>query len=192
MPHLWIRAEQRDNEDRTGLTPEGARALLAQGFEITVERSSNRIIPDADYEQAGCAMVAGHSWPSAPHNAIILGLKELPDDGSPLPHRHIMFGHAFKGQFAGQRLLRRFRDGGGILLDLEYLVDDTGRRLAAFGYWAGYAGAAVSLLAWSAQHQGSVCPAVSVWPTKTDLLTELRAQLDRTGKDLPRVIIIGA
>ena len=31
--------------------------------------------------------------------------------------------------------------------DLEYLVDGEQRRVAAFGYWAGYAGAALGLLA---------------------------------------------
>ena len=35
-------------------------------------------------------------------DAIIFGLKELPEDGTPLAHRHIMFGHAYKGQPAGQ------------------------------------------------------------------------------------------
>ncbi|MEL7014027.1 MAG: saccharopine dehydrogenase, partial [Pseudomonadota bacterium] len=192
MPHLWIRAEQRDNEDRTGLTPKGAQKLLAQGFELTVERSANRVFADTEYENAGCRMVASQTWPDAPLDAIIFGLKELPDDGSPLRHRHIMFGHAYKGQFSGQRLLQRFKAGGGTLLDLEYLVDDTGRRLAAFGYWAGYAGAAVSLLAWSAQGQGRLCPSVSVWRNKRDLLDVLRSQMDRSGKTSPDVIIIGA
>ncbi|MEM6578003.1 MAG: saccharopine dehydrogenase [Pseudomonadota bacterium] len=193
MVHLWIRAEQRANEDRTGLTPEGAQILLAQGFEVTVERSANRIIPDLEFENAGCEMASAQSWPGAPHDAIIFGLKELPDDGTPLPHRHIMFGHAFKGQFAGQRLLQRFDAGGGALLDLEYLLDDSGRRLAAFGYWAGYAGAAVSLLAWAAQQQGGICPPVSVWRNKTDLLDILRSTLDQTGANRSvRAIIIGA
>ena len=53
-----------------------------------------------------------------------------------------MFGHAYKGQPDGQKLLSRFAAGGGILYDLEYLTDETGRRVAAFGYWAGFAGAA--------------------------------------------------
>ena len=65
--------------------------------------------------------------------------------------RHIMFGHAFKGQHSGKALLQRFQAGGGTLYDLEYLTDATGRRVAAFGYWAGYAGAAVSVIAWLAQ-----------------------------------------
>lgn len=192
MPHLWLRAEQRAHEDRTGLTPKGASALLAKGFEVTVERSANRVIPDAEYEAAGCQLVKSHSWPDAPGDAIVLGLKELPDDESALGHRHIMFGHAFKGQFAGKRLLRRFADGGGTLLDLEYLVDDAGRRLAAFGYWAGYAGAAVSLLAWAAQKRGGLCEPVSVWADKADLLADLRAQLTGLASSMPNAIIIGA
>ena len=51
-----------------------------------------------------------------------------------------MFGHAYKGQHSGRALLQRFKAGGGTLYDLEYLVDEDGRRVAAFGYWAGYAG----------------------------------------------------
>ncbi|MEM7075888.1 MAG: saccharopine dehydrogenase [Pseudomonadota bacterium] len=192
MPHLWVRAEQRPNEDRTGLTPDGATHLLAQGFEISVETSANRVFPDADYAAAGCGMVAPHSWPDAPRDALIFGLKELPDDGTPLVHRHIMFGHAFKGQHAGQRLLRRFRAGGGTLYDLEYLVDDSGRRLAAFGYWAGYAGAAISLFAWASQTGGTACPAVSVYAGETALLAALAAAFGDNGASAPRVIIIGA
>ncbi len=32
MLHLWVRAEERPNEERVGLTPEGAAALIANGF----------------------------------------------------------------------------------------------------------------------------------------------------------------
>lgn len=192
MTHLWVRAESRPNEDRVGITPEGVRRLLAQGFAVTVEDSARRVIPTADYAGAGAAIAPEGSWPSAPDDAIIFGLKELPEDGTPLRHRHIMFGHAFKGQPAGQVLLRRFREGGGVLLDLEYLTDDNGRRLAAFGYWAGYAGAAVSLKCWVAQAQGGLCPPVAAYPGRDALTTELRAQMDATGLPRPRALVIGA
>ena len=125
---------------------------------MTVEDSRSRAIPIDGYVEAGCEIAPENTWPEAPREAIIFGLKELPEDGTPLPHRHIMFGHAFKGQHGGRRLLERFRAGGGTLYDLEYLVDEAGRRVAAFGYWAGYAGAAVSLMAWAAQAQGGICP----------------------------------
>lgn len=192
MTHLWLRAEQRDNEDRTGLTPDGAAALIAQGMDISVEDSPDRIIPTDRYADAGATIVPQNAWPDAPRDAIIFGLKELPDDGTPLPHRHIMFGHAFKGQHSGRRLLDRFKAGGGTLYDLEYLVDEQGRRVAAFGYWAGYAGAAVSLFALAAQQQGRTCPPVSAYPDKDALLTDLAQALDTTGHDRPSAIVIGA
>ena len=192
MTHLWVRAEQRPNEDRVGLTPEGAAALIAKGIEVTVEESSVRAIPIDGYRAAGCTIAAENSWPQAPRDAIIFGLKELPEDGKPLPHRHIMFGHAFKGQHSGKELLRRFKSGGGTLYDLEYLVDEAGRRVAAFGYWAGYAGAAVTLKAWAAQQRGGICGPVGVYPGKDALLADLGGELDALDAPRPRAIVIGA
>lgn len=191
MTHLWVRAEQRNNEDRVGLTPAGAAALMQAGIRVTVEDSRTRAIPIDGYRAAGCDIAAENSWPDAPRDAIIFGLKELPDDGSPLPHRHIMFGHAFKGQHSGKALLDRFKAGGGTLYDLEYLVDETGRRVAAFGYWAGYAGAAVTLKAWAAQQRGETCGPVGVYASKNALLAELAQDLEPATR-LPNAIVIGA
>lgn len=190
MTHLWVRAEQRPNEERVGLTPEGAAALVKAGIRVTVETSSVRAIGIEGYAKAGCEIAAENLWPKAPADAIIFGLKELPEDGTPLTHRHIMFGHAFKGQPAGQVLLKRFKAGGGTLYDLEYLVDETGRRVAAFGYWAGYAGAAVSLKCWAAQQRGGIAGPVRKAGSKDALLAELNADL--AGLSRPRAIIIGA
>ncbi|MFU8835410.1 saccharopine dehydrogenase [Roseovarius autotrophicus] len=191
MTHLWVRAEQRANEERVGITPEGAAALIARGFAVTVEESAARAIAIDGYRAAGCAIAPEGAWPEAPADAIIFGLKELPEDGTPLPHRHIMFGHAFKGQHAGRRLLERFRAGGGALYDLEYLVDEDGRRVAAFGYWAGYAGAAVSLMAWAAQADGGICPAVATYAGRDALLGDLAARLDPLAAR-PSAMVIGA
>ncbi|MGA0540350.1 saccharopine dehydrogenase [Neotabrizicola sp. VNH66] len=188
--HLWVRAEQRPNEERVGLMPEGVAALKAAGIRVSVEESSVRALPIDGYRAAGAEIVAENSWPQAPADAIIFGLKELPEDGTPLPHRHIMFGHAFKGQPAGQVLLKRFKAGGGALYDLEYLVDDTGRRVAAFGYWAGFAGAAVSLKCWAAQQHGAICGPVGPVSSKTELIEQLEDDLQSLGR--PRALIIGA
>lgn len=190
MTHLWVRAEQRPNEERVGLTPAGAATLIAAGIRVTVERSSVRAIGIAGYEQAGCDIVAENLWPKAPADAIIFGLKELPEDGIPLPHRHIMFGHAFKGQPAGRILLQRFQAGGGTLYDLEYLVDEAGRRVAAFGYWAGFAGAALSLKAWAAQQSGGLLGRVQKYPGRDALLADLARDLGATAR--PRALVIGA
>lgn len=188
--HLWVRAEQRANEQRVGITPEGAKALLEKGIRVSVEESATRAIPVEGYAQAGCEIVAENSWPDAPRDAIIFGLKELPEDGTPLVHRHIMFGHAFKGQHAGRILLDRFRAGGGALYDLEYLVDEVGRRVAAFGYWAGFAGAAMALKTWAAQTGGGLCGPVGVYAGRDALVADLRTDLGDAPR--PRAMVIGA
>lgn len=190
MTHLWVRAEQRPNEERVGLTPEGAAALVKAGIRVSVERSSVRAIPIDGYAAAGCEIVAENLWPEAPRDAIIFGLKELPEDGTPLVHRHIMFGHAYKGQPAGRELLKRFKAGGGTLYDLEYLVDENGRRVAAFGYWAGFAGAAVSLKCWAAQQRGGIAGSVAKYPSQSALIADLEHEM--AGMDRPRAIVIGA
>lgn len=187
MTHLWIRAETRAQEERVGITPEGVRALIAKGFRVTIEDSPLRALPLDGFLAAGAVRAQYASWPDAPRDAIIFGLKELPEDGTPLHHRHIMFGHAYKGQPAGQVLLERVRRGGGVLYDLEYLTDTSGRRVAAFGYWAGYAGAAVSLLAYGAQD--AVCGPVARFADTHAMAAAVDAAL---GKARPRVLIIGA
>lgn len=192
MTHLWVRAEQRPNEERVGLTPQGARALLQAGLRVSVEQSSVRAIPIDGYRAAGCDIAAENSWPGAPSDAIIFGLKELPEDGTPLIHRHILFGHAYKGQPSGQTLLRRFKAGGGTLYDLEYLLDADGRRVAAFGYWAGYAGAAVALQCWAAQQRGSIVGPVSDYGGSSDLRADLQSELDATDNPRPSAMVIGA
>ena len=190
MTHLWVRAEQRDNERRVGLTPQGARELLDAGMQVTVEASDDRIIPTERYKAAGCTIAPAHSWPDAPRDAVIFGLKELPEGGTPLPHTHIMFGHAFKGQSTGRTLLDRFKAGGGTLLDLEYLTDAEGRRVAAFGYWAGFAGAAVSLKCWLAQQDGTTCPPVTPFETAEAMTADLLRQI--SPHTPPSALIIGA
>lgn len=48
-----------------------------------------------------------------------------------------MFAHCYKGQEGWGEVLGRFVEGKGLLYDLEFLEKE-GRRVAAFGYYAGY------------------------------------------------------
>ncbi|MEU0193398.1 saccharopine dehydrogenase [Streptomyces afghaniensis] len=164
--HLWLRHEARTTERRTPVVPDDARRLVDNGVALTVEDSPQRVFPIEEYEAAGCRVAPAGSWVSAPRDAVVLGLKELPGEPAQLAHRHIFFGHAYKSQPGAAGLLRRFAAGGGALFDLEYLVDDTGRRLAAFGFWAGYLGAALAVL----QHRGRLRAPLT--PTTKEALDE--------------------
>ena len=189
-PHLWLRAETKPLEERRALSPGNARTLLEQGFQITVERSGQSIFEDREYAEAGCTCVAESSWADdAPAEAFILGLKELPESTEPLTHRHIYFAHAYKEQEGWRDLLRRFRAGGGELLDLEYLTDEGGRRVAAFGFWAGFAGAAVAIQAWCAQQDDAPLRNLRSHRSQHAMVEELQETL--AGRK-PRMIVIGA
>ena len=139
-----LRDEARSTERRTPVTPKDAKTLLEAGFQISVERSDKRIFTDAEYEAVGCEMVNAGTWVSAT-DATILGLKELPEDPAELRVPFIHFAHIYKDQTGWEQEISRFRQGGGQLYDIEYLVKER-RRVAAFGYWAGWMGGA--LAAW--------------------------------------------
>lgn len=78
------------------------------------------------------------------------------------------------------------------------MVDDRGRRVAAFGYHAGFAGAALALETWAWQltHPASEpFPGVSSYPNEDALIVDVKKAIAegkaKTGKD-PRVLVIGA
>ncbi|KAJ3279610.1 Saccharopine dehydrogenase [Borealophlyctis nickersoniae] len=197
-PHLWLRAETKKNEKRTALTPTVAKKLMDNGFKVTVEKSTQNIFNDKDYADIGCPLVEAGSWRTAPSDAYIIGLKELPEnDFTPLPHAHIMFAHCYKNQGGWKDVLGRFEKGKGLLLDLEFLQDERGRRVAAFGYYAGFAGAAIGIDVWAHQQlnpneaYGSVTP----FPHEDELIAYVKGRLDKAvakNGSVPRVMVMGA
>ena len=186
---------------------------LIIGFKITVERSEQRIFDDNEFEEygrskhiyltsdrVGVEMASAGSWRKAAKSTYIIGLKELPEnDTSPLVHQHIMFAHCYKQQAGWKQVLSRWPTGGGTLLDLEFLTNEKGQRVAAFGYHAGFAGAALSLEVWAHKqlHGQSTqrFPSVKPSPNEPALIAEVTAAVSKgseLSKYLPRVIIIGA
>ncbi|ODQ55538.1 saccharopine dehydrogenase Lys3 [Saitoella complicata NRRL Y-17804] len=199
-PHLWLRAESKPMEHRSALTPTTAKALMDAGFKITIERSTLRIFDDAEFEKIGAPLVEEGSWRNAPKDAYIIALKELPEnDDTPLPHDHIMFAHCYKQQGGWKDVLARWPRGGGVLLDLEFLQDESGRRVAAFGFHAGFAGAALAIESWAWQQTHSPekpLPAVTPYPNEGELISHIKdvvaEGVKKNGGEYPRILVIGA
>ncbi|KAL8935525.1 MAG: hypothetical protein Q9216_005385 [Gyalolechia sp. 2 TL-2023] len=185
---IHLRSECKPLEYRSAVTPTAVKSLIEHGYVVNVERSPARIFKDEEFEAVGATLVPEGSWPDAPESHLILGLKELPEEESPLKHTHIQFAHCYKQQSGWQQVLRRFPRGGGTLYDLEFLTDPNGRRVAAFGSSAGYCGAALALLAWSHRllHPSEPLPSVSAYPNESALISTLNsslsAALGRCGK----------
>ncbi|MCP4314646.1 MAG: saccharopine dehydrogenase [Hyphomicrobiales bacterium] len=191
--HLHLRDEARKSERRTPITPPDAGRLVEAGWKISVEASGKRIFADAQYHDSGCDITEPGSWTNTDTDTVVLGLKELPEDPPALANRMIHFAHIFKNQFGWREELDRFRKGGGTLYDIEYLVDRNGRRAAAFGYWAGWMGAALALWRHLSRQKDEPGPnaALSSFAGRE----QVQAEIQRLAKDaplLPRCIVIGA
>jgi saccharopine dehydrogenase (NAD+, L-lysine-forming) len=157
---------------------------------------------DTLVDSVGCKLVEHNSWPSAPLSSPIIGLKELPpNDTSPLPHTHIMFAHCYKQQGGWVDVISRWEAGQptGMLYDLEFLQDEKGRRVAAFGYHAGFAGAAVGLLALakqvSSEGEKERLGEIKPYPNDGELINFVKGQMAVIEKQLgrkPHALVIGA
>ncbi|KAF2717876.1 Formate/glycerate dehydrogenase catalytic domain-like protein [Polychaeton citri CBS 116435] len=196
---IHVRAEDKPMEHRAIITPTTAKQLVDAGYTINVERSPQSVFDDAEYEAVpGVMLVPTASWRQAPKDHIIAGLKELPEEEFPLEHTHVQFAHCYKGQGGWDKVLSRFPRGGGTLLDLEFLEDENGRRVAAFGYHAGFAGAALALMTWAHQlAHGSNSPLAGVTSYDNEglLIADVKRAVEAgtaAGGRLPRVLVIGA
>lgn len=198
MKHCWLRDEVKPFEQRSALTPQAAEALVKSGCKVTVEKSKVRIFPDELFEKVGCEMVEHGTWPKAPKEAFILGLKELPDPDEKIPkeltHNHIFFAHCYKNQGGWKDVLNRFVKGGSELYDLEFLNDDSGRRIAAFGHSAGFAGMAVGIMVWCHQQIHGFekqFPKLTPFPSKKELIDFIQSQIKQIERK-PKILVIGA
>ncbi|KAI6870944.1 Saccharopine dehydrogenase [Hortaea werneckii] len=195
---LHVRAETKPLEHRSAVTPTIAKQLVDAGYVVNIERSPLSIFNDSEYEGTGASLVPTGSWTQAPSEHIIIGLKELPEEDFPLKHIHVQFAHCYKGQGGWEKVLGRFPRGKGTLLDLEFLEDENGRRVAAFGYHAGFAGAALALMTWAWQlthGKDEPLPGVTPYENEGLLIKDVKEAVE-SGKakagHLPRVLVIGA
>ncbi|KAJ5728257.1 Saccharopine dehydrogenase [Penicillium malachiteum] len=195
---IWLRAETKPAEARSALTPTTCKALMDAGYDVTVERSTQRIFDDEEFAKIGAPLVEEGSWvKDAPKDAVVLGLKELPEDDFPLEHVHVTFAHCYKQQGGWESVLSRWPRGKGLLLDLEFLTDEVGRRVAAFGFSAGYAGSALAVKnwAWQLAHPNGDLPGEVPYANQ-DLLIESVKESVEAGKKIagkyPTILVIGA
>ncbi|MCJ1240431.1 Saccharopine dehydrogenase [Varicellaria rhodocarpa] len=195
---LHLRSETKPLEHRSALTPSTVKELINAGYNVNVEKSTLRIFDDEEFKRVGATLVPEFSWVDAPENHVIVGLKELPESDFPLKHTHVQFAHCFKKQTGWESVLSRFPRGGGTLLDLEFLTDESGRRVAAFGWAAGFSGAALAIKVWAWKLTHPVdesLPGVSSYDNQDLLIEDVKTAMafgvEKAGKK-PRVIVIGA
>ena len=130
------REDMYDWERRTPLIPTDIQKLTQEtGLEFIVQSSDMRAYSDDEYRKVGLPVAT--DLKSCP---IIIGLKEIPADVLETDKTYVYFSHVIKGQAANMPLLQKALDLGCTIIDYEKITNDEGRRLIAFGNYAGLAG----------------------------------------------------
>ena len=131
-----IREGKVPPDSRVPLSPKQVATLRDRGVDIVVQPSEGRVFNDEEYAELGVPLVEDVS-----DRELLLGVKEVPIDRLIPGKTYCFFAHVAKQQPYNQKLMRALLDKEIRMIDYEYLTDEKGRRLIAFGYWAGMVGA---------------------------------------------------
>jgi len=125
-------------DKRVPLTPDQVRLILETYPEVVIkcQRSEIRCFKDQEYQQAGAQLVDDIS-----DSEVILGVKEVPLEKLVENKTHFFFSHTIKKQDYNRELLRTILEKKIRLIDWECLTNKNGKRLIAFGRYAGIVGA---------------------------------------------------
>lgn len=77
------------------------------------------------------------------------------------------------------------------MYDIEFLNDPQGRRVAAFGFHAGFAGAAAGTLALAAQRKGETLGLLTPFENEAAMIAKVKELLGGSGKGV-KALVIGA
>lgn len=133
-----IRETKTPPDSRVLLTPKQCKKIVSEykDISIVVQPSPSRCYKDEEYIAAGISLQEDLS-----DCDILVGVKEQVID-TLIPNKHyFFFSHTAKEQPYNAGMLKAIVDKKIQLSDYEYLKDTSGKRVIAFGRWAGIVGA---------------------------------------------------
>lgn len=149
MKIALIKETKTPVDNRVALTPKQVADLNARypNHKIVVQSSNIRAYSDQEYRAEGVEVVD-----SVEDCDILFGIKEAAID-SLIPFKHyFFFGHIAKMQTYNRPLIQSLIHKHITFCDYEYLVNDDGRRVCAFGWWAGVVGVYYTLRGYGLRH----------------------------------------
>jgi len=171
MVKIGIIKEGKNPPDkRVALSPSQCEYILNNypDVEVFVQASDIRKFKDEEYQKLGVAVVD-----SVEDCDILIGVKEVPIEQLIPNKKYLFFSHTFKEQPYNRELLKAVLDKNIQLIDWEVIKDTKGRRLIAFGRYAGIVGCYNGFLAY-----GKKSGAYSLKPAhQCDDRADMEAQL---------------
>ena len=134
-----IREGKNPPDRRTPFTPRQLKQIqieFAGKISFQVQSSPHRCFSDQEYSDEGIEIVEELSTCD-----IIFGVKEIPINQLLEGKTYFFFSHTMKKQPYNRALLQAILAKNIRLLDYEVLKDSNGKRVVAFGRWAGIVGA---------------------------------------------------
>ena len=133
-----LREEKTPEDNRVPLTPSQCRTLMEEypNIWVAVQPSPGRCYTDDEYRYQGIAVRENLS-----DCDLLLGVKEIPPHLLIPDKTYMIFSHTIKKQHHNKKLLRAVLEKKIRLIDYECLKDEHGKRIIAFGRWAGIVGA---------------------------------------------------
>ena len=144
-----LRETQGGPDARVALTPRGACQLLKdnKALAVYVQPSGIRAFKEEEYVESGCIISEDLS-----HCDLLLGIREADPSALLEGKSYMFFSHTDKKQVRNQRMLQAVVDKNITLIDYEFLCAPKKIRIAAFGYYAGLAGAYNTLRAYGTRN----------------------------------------
>lgn len=133
-----LREEKTPEDNRVPLTPSQCRTLMEEysNIWVAVQPSETRCYTDDEYRYQGVAVRENLS-----DCDLLLGVKEIPPHLLIPSKTYMIFSHTIKKQQQNRKLLRAVLEKKVRLIDYECLTNEHGKRIIAFGRWAGIVGA---------------------------------------------------
>jgi alanine dehydrogenase len=159
-------------DNRVALTPMQAGMLRRQypELELVVQSSPSRTYSDETYQAEGVPVVEDLSACD-----LLLGIK-APAVETLIPGKHyVFFGHFAKGQTYNRPFLKKLMEQGITFSDYEYMVDEGGGRVCAFGWWAGVVGIYYTLQGYGIRTGQFILPKPAANETADSMKNRLRS-----------------
>lgn len=167
-----LRETKTPEDNRVALTPSQIKELSERfpEIEFKVQSSDSRCFKDDEYRENGIEVLGDVN-----DCDLLIGIKEV-DKDLILPDKYyLFFGHIAKMQEYNKPLFKKLIDQKTTFTDYEYLVDEQGLRVVAFGWFAGIVGVYYTLMGWGHKNKIYQLPLPHLNFSTQELLSNLNS-----------------
>lgn len=179
-----LRETKNPPDRRVVVSPKEAKTMIEKfpNIDLFIQSSENRCFTNEEYKSAGLNVVDDVS-----DCDILMGVKEAAKSTLIPDKKYLFFSHTAKEQSYNRPLLKKLLDLKIQMIDHEYLTDENGVRLVAFGRWAGLVGSYNGLLAYGQKTKRYNLKKAS----DCHDLEELKKELKKVSLDPIKILITG-